>query len=38
VNLSGAEFIIKNGRGDHFTGTVDPADNVRLSLGNPDDI
>jgi hypothetical protein len=38
VTLSGADFIIRNGRGNHFTGTLDPVDNVRLNLGNPDDI
>jgi hypothetical protein len=38
VTLSGADFIIKDGRGNHFSGTLDPADNVILNLGNPDDL
>lgn len=35
VALSGAEFIVASGRGDHFSGTIDPADNVTFSLGDP---
>jgi hypothetical protein len=38
VTLSGAVFIVSNGRGDRFAGTLDPIDNVTFDLGNPDDI
>ena len=34
VALSGADFIVASGRGDHFSGTIDPADNVTFSLGD----
>jgi hypothetical protein len=38
VTLSGADFIIRDGRGDHFAGAVDPIGNVTFQLGNPDDV
>jgi hypothetical protein len=38
VTLSGAVFIVSNGRGDRFAGTLDPIDNVTFDLGKPDDI
>jgi hypothetical protein len=34
VSLSGAEFIITSGRGDHFAGSVDPLDNVTFGIGD----
>jgi Carboxypeptidase regulatory-like domain len=35
VALSGADFIVTSGRGDHFSGAIDPLDNVTFTLGNP---
>ena len=37
VSLGGADFIIQNGKGDHFSGSVDSLGNVTLAIGNPDD-
>lgn len=38
VSLGGADFITRNEKGDHFSGTVDPIGNVRFAIGNPDDL
>lgn len=38
VSLGGAEFITKEGKGNHFSGSVDSLGNVTLALGNPDDL
>jgi hypothetical protein len=34
VALSGADFIVSSGRGDHFSGTIDPLDNVAFAIGD----
>ena len=34
VNLEGAAFLVNSGRGDKFSGTIDPGDNVTLSIGS----
>jgi hypothetical protein len=38
VTLSGADFIISDGLGNHFMGALDPIDNVTFKLGDRDDI
>ena len=38
VSLGGADFIIQNGKGNHFSGSVDSLGNVTLAIGNPDDL
>jgi hypothetical protein len=35
VRLSGAEFIVSNGRGDHFDGFVDPDGRITFTIGDP---
>jgi hypothetical protein len=37
VSLSGAEFIMRNARGDRFSGLVDPNGAVTFTLGDPYD-
>jgi Bacterial Ig-like domain (group 2) len=37
VSLSGAEFIMRDGRGDRFKGLVDPNGTVTFTLGDPYD-
>jgi hypothetical protein len=34
VTLGGADFIVTNGRGNHFDGIVDPNDSVTFSIGD----
>jgi hypothetical protein len=34
VTLHGATFVVSASRGDKFSGTIDPADNVTFSIGN----
>ena len=34
VSLAGAPFVVTAGRGDKFSGTIDPADNISFSIGN----
>lgn len=34
VTLSGAEFVVSAGRGDHFSGSIDPLDNVVFNIGD----
>ena len=34
VKLEGATFIVNGGRGDQFSGTIDPADNVAFTIGS----
>jgi hypothetical protein len=38
VSLGGADFILQNGKGNHFSGSVDSLGNVRLEIGNPNDL
>ncbi len=38
VSLSGADFLTRDGRGDHFDGSVDPVGNVTFAIGDPDDL
>jgi hypothetical protein len=35
VMLTGGDFIITSGRGDHFSGFVDPNDNATFVIGDP---
>jgi hypothetical protein len=37
LSLGNADFITRDGRGDHFDGAVEPNGNVMFELGNPDD-
>ena len=38
VSLGGADFLIQNGKGNHFSGSVDSLGHVTFEIGNPDDI
>jgi hypothetical protein len=35
VRLSGADFVVTQGRGDHFSGFVGPNDDVAFTIGSP---
>ena len=38
VSLGDAEFITRDGKGDHFSGAVDALGNVRFEIGDPEDL
>lgn len=37
VSLGGADFLTRDGKGDHFDGAVDALGNVRFEIGDPED-